>query len=89
MIIIGFVLAAIGWIICVAALDEDVKKNVGFVGLFLITVGLMIVAFSVQKKTFKDSLDGKNPYEKVYQYEKTDSGYVKTDSVYINIHKKQ
>lgn len=63
-------------------IKEKTGQWIFVVLLFLFAFYAILNVLMTTKETYKKALEH-NPYEKVYRYEQTDSGFVKVDSVYI------
>ena len=85
MLTVGIILSIIGVgiILFIILLDDD-SYLIGFLGLIVYTIGLLLLfSFLSTRKTAIDCYEGNNPYKQQIVYEIKDSVYVPKDTIYV------
>ena len=85
MLTAGIILSIIGVgiILFIILLDDD-SYLIGFLGLVVYTIGLLLLfSFLSTRKTAIDCYEGNNPYKQQIVYEIKDSVYVPKDTIYV------
>ena len=66
--------------------DEHAEGALAFMGGIIFIAGWLMVSIGMQNDTYKESLDGLNPYVKEYRYKAMPDGeMVVVDSIYVRV----